>query len=324
METSARYRRFAEVEAHGYSPCYELWCHGIADDPDLSALIDELPPPKRQPNLILGAARYVGVTVSPLDEFKEWLVANWPAVREVAMTHHTQTNEAGRAAVLLPALEPFAGSPVALIEIGASAGLCLYPDRFSYRYDDEIIIDPDDGRSPVLLPCTTSGRPPIPKCLPQVVFRAGIDLHPLDVRNPEDVRWLECLVWPEQHDRLSRLRDAVAIARRHPPQLVAGDIVDCIADLVYAAPQDVPIIVFGSAVLAYLDRGDRARFADTVRALPCTWIANEGNEVLPYDPALLPYTDVPPGRQFILARDGIPLGYAGPHGQSLDWFADRR
>ena len=28
------------------------------------------------------------------------------------------------------------------------------------------------------------------------VWRAGIDLNPLDVADPDDVHWLSCLVWP--------------------------------------------------------------------------------------------------------------------------------
>ncbi|RJO73526.1 DUF2332 domain-containing protein [Nocardia panacis] len=321
MDTAESYRRFATIEAHGYSPCYETWCRGIADDAALLARIEALPPPKRQPNLVLGAARYVGATVSPFPEFRDWFTTNWATIREVVMTHRTQTNEAGRSAVLLPAMEPVAHEQVALIEIGAAAGLCLFPDRYSYRYGD-IELDPDDGRSSVLLPCATTGPVPIPKRLPQVIFRAGIDLRPLDVRNPEDMRWLECLVWPEQHHRLSRLRDSVAIARREPPHLLAGDLLETVADLVHSAPQDVPIIVFGAAVLSYLAPEARARFIESVRKLPCTWISYEAPGVVPFDPALLPPTGEAHSRQFILARDGEPLAYAGPHGQSIDWPAN--
>ncbi|MFI9508287.1 DUF2332 domain-containing protein [Nocardia sp. NPDC052566] len=319
MDTAHRYRRFAELETRDYSPLYEQWCHGIADAPELLALIDQLPEAKRQPNLILGAARYLGVPLGPFPEFRDWLSAKWPEVSEIAMTHRTQTNEAGRAATLLPALAMNSGAPVALIEIGASAGLCLYPDRYSYRYDSAAI-DPDGGPSPVVLTCTTSGHPPIPETLPQVMYRAGVDLDPLDVTDADDMRWLECLVWPEQQDRLERLRGAVAIARQDPPHLVAGDLNDTIADLVHAAPRDAHVIVFGSAVLLYLDPEARIRFLDTMRALRCTWITNEGNEIIPFDRPVPPNAAIESRRQFILARNGIPLAYTGPHGQTLDWF----
>ncbi|WP_327144587.1 DUF2332 domain-containing protein [Nocardia sp. NBC_01327] len=318
METSQRYRRFAELEVRGFSPCYEEWSGGIAGSPRILGLIDQLPEPRRQPNLVFGAARYVGAVESGFAEFADFLITHWAEVYEVAMTHRTQTNEAGRTATLLPVLNLYPAQPVALIEFGASAGLCLYPDRYSYRYDDRPILDPADGRSDVVLSCTTSGRPPIPEVLPQVAYRAGVDLNPLDLADAENLRWLECLIWPEQRDRLVRLRSAAAIVRRDPPELVAGDLVDAIADLVHAVPQDIPVIVFGSAVLTYLPPERRAAFREVMRALPCRWITNEGTAVLDFGSAALPAA--PAGIRMITALDGDPVAYAAPHGQTLDWF----
>ncbi|WP_067544474.1 DUF2332 domain-containing protein [Nocardia crassostreae] len=322
METAERYRLFAEQQVRGYSPCYEQWALGIASDPALLTLIDELPVPKRQPNLVLAAARYTGAEAASCAEFKDFLTRDWPDIREIIMTHRTQTNEAGRAATLLPllnlcVLEP---KPVALIEIGPSAGLCLYPDRYSYGYDDHPILDPPSGRSPVLLSCTTSGAAPIPRSLPEIVHRTGVDLHPIDVHNPADMRWLECLVWPEQQDRLDRLRTAAAIVRQDPPHLVTGNLTDTIADLVHAAPRDAEKIVFSSAVQPYLTPAERLSLQETINTLDCHWITSEGSAVLDFGPTPLP---APPnsGVQFIQALDGTPRAYAAPHGQTLDWFA---
>lgn len=318
METADRYRAFAEKEVRGYSPCYEHWCLGIARDAELLALIDALPVYKRQPNLILGAARFLGVTVGSFEEFKDFLISNWPEVRDVAMTRRTQTNEVGRTATLLPLLARHGSDPVALIEFGASAGLCLYPDRYSYTYDDGPILDPLDGRSTVVLPCATTGNPPLPTELPNVVHRAGIDLNPLDVRDPDDVRWLESLVWPEQRNRLDRLRNAAAIARENPPRLVRGDLSNALADLVHEAPADIPVVVFGSVVLLYLAREDRAAFPDMVRELPCEWITNEPPGVVDFGADDLPAG--PADVHLVLGWNGAPMAYTRPHGQSLDWF----
>ena len=55
------------------------------------------------------------------------------------LSRATQTNEAGRCATLLPSLAAISAAedkPLALIEVGASAGLALFPDRYGYEYDD--------------------------------------------------------------------------------------------------------------------------------------------------------------------------------------------
>ncbi|MGX1807378.1 DUF2332 domain-containing protein [Nocardia sp. NPDC055321] len=319
MRTSERYSRFAELEVRGYSDCYTRWASGVASDAGVLELIEGLPVAKRQPQLVFGAVRYLGAETASYAEFREFLRGNWDAVREIVMTHRTQTNEAGRAAALLPVLGKFAGEPVALIEYGASAGLCLYPDRYSYRYDDGPVLDPVDGRSGVVLSCATSGRPPIPERLPEVVYRAGVDINPLNVADPADTRWLEMLIWPEQRDRLERLRGAVEIVRRDPPHLVAEDLVESIAALVDAAPRDVPVLVFGSAVLTYLEPGRRAEFRELVRSLPCHWITNEGAGVLEFGGGAPPVARA--GATMVLALDDRAMGYAGPHGQWVEWFA---
>ncbi|MEU2033379.1 DUF2332 family protein [Nocardia amamiensis] len=96
METADRYRRFAELEVGSHSACYLEWGLGIAADSTVLALIDQLPPDKRQPNLVLAAARFGGAAEGPYSQFREWLVTHWAQVYEVALTHSTQTNEAGR------------------------------------------------------------------------------------------------------------------------------------------------------------------------------------------------------------------------------------
>ncbi|WP_235681255.1 DUF2332 domain-containing protein [Tomitella gaofuii] len=326
MDTARRYRLFAEYEAHGNSPVYEQWCRGIADDPALIGLIDQLPLAKRQPNLVLGAARYLGVPESSFPEFRAWLLTHWEAVGAMARTRSTQTNECGRAAVLLPILASLQ-EPLSLIEVGASAGLCLFPDRFSYRYTMTgqkgavREIDPQTGRSPVVLPCTVSGNAPLPTALPEVAYRAGVDVNPLDPHSDDDMRWLEALVWPGQDERLRRLRSAAKIARNEPPRVTTGDLTDTITDLVCAAPPGTTVVVFGSAVLNYIDPAARRTFEHTVRELPCHWVSNEGAVVIEPVTTRLPKSVSETRGQFVVTLDSTPLAYAGGHGQTLDWLA---
>lgn len=318
MDTSARYRSFGEIEARGSSDTYEEWGLGVAEDPELITLIDQLPESRRQPNLIFGASRHLGAHPGSYASFRIWAVENWSRIAQLASTRTTQTNEAGRTSLLLPILCMLDG-PLALIEVGASAGLCLYPDRYSYLYDDSRAVDPPDGPSKVQINCATTGSPPLPDSVPAVAYRAGVDLNPLDVSCEGDMAWLTSLVWPEQHHRRQRLNDAAAIARTDPPHLVHGDLNESVVGLVAAAPPNATVVVFHSAVLSYLDAVERARFVETVTSLPCHWISNEGIGVLPQlahnlDPNLL-------SGKFLLALDGQPLALAGGHGQFLEWIA---
>ena len=316
--TADRYRAFAEVEARGMSATYEAWAAGVASDAAVLALIDELPPQKRQPNLVFSAARLLGAQSGTYPVFAEWLAAHWSDVRGVALTHATQTNEAARCALHLPVLGGIEG-PIALLEVGASAGLCLYPDQYSYRYSGRPQLDPVGGPSTVVLDCTLRGDVPVPvpAAMPEVVWRAGIDLHPLDVRSPADVDWLDALVWPEHDDRRARLRAAAEIAARNPPLLVSGDLNERLAALAAAAPSDATLVVFHTAVLMYLDEAGRDAFVRQVAALPGHWLSVEGRSVVQ---GIRVRDDVPnESSDLVLAVDGVQRAWAHPHGRALTW-----
>jgi hypothetical protein len=317
IDTAERYRTFATIEAPGLSPTYEEWALGIAGDPEIVALIDQLPAPKRQVNLVFAAARAAGAEVSDYPEFRRWLTASWDRVREIALNHATQTNEAARCAVLLPLLAALPG-PLALVEVGASAGLCLYPDRYSYRYG-ETELHPESGPSTVLLSPKIAGPVPVPERMPRIAWRVGLDLNPLDVSSDEDVAWLEALVWPEHDDRRTRLRAAIEIVRQDPPRIVRTDALSGLRALVAEAPADATVVVYHSAVLAYFAEKDRAAFADLVRELPVRWISNEGETVVPGVREKLP-VPLPDPALFVVAQDGEPVAFAGGHGQSLRWI----
>ena len=224
----------------------------------------------------------------------------------------TQTNEAGRCALLLPVLTALP-QPLALLDIGASAGLCLYPDRYSYRYGDYQI-----GAGVPILDCAATGMVQ-PAGLPEVVWRAGLDLNPLDVTDPADLMWLEALIWPEHAHRRARLRSAAALAAAEPPLLVRGDLVDDLPAMAAQAPADATLVVFHTSVLYQVPPQRRDAFATLVRALAGHWIANEEPDVLTYD--TLPAPPDGPLRN-VLALDGIALAWTSAHGQSMTWFGN--
>ena len=321
LESSQWYQRFGELEARGQSAVYEEWALSVAQDLPVLALIDQLPLQKRQPNLIFACARLLGAPVGSYGPFRQWLRENWPAVAAEALVRSTQTNESRRCAALMPALALIAASanrPLALLEVGASAGLCLYPDRYSYRYNNGEILDPPAGRSSVVLDCATSGPMPDIAKLPQIVWRAGIDLNPLSVGDARDTLWLTTLMWPEQQERRERLSAAIAIVATDPPRIIRGDAVYDLAQLAAQAPDDATLVIVSAAVLVYMTATKRVRFVEVVRATGARWVSLEGAGGLPGVASRLP-REAERG-QFVLALDEHPLAYTAAHGQSLDWL----
>jgi hypothetical protein len=277
---------------------------------------------KRQPNLVFAAARWHVVPApGPYDALRAALLADDGPIRGTILRRSTQTNEVGRLATLAPAFAALAdGRPLALLEVGASAGLCLYPDRYLIRWKFPDGTTRETETVGPLLECATTGDLP-PGALSPVVWRAGIDLSPVDVTDDDAVRWLETMVWPEQEERRERLRAAVRIARSDPPSLLRGDLWEALPGLIEEAPPDATLVVFHSAVVAYLDHADRERFAAMMAGLVadgrCHWVSNEGPRVLPGH--VPPGVDVPMGR-FVLAVDGHPVALTHGHGAELDWL----
>ena len=317
---AARFRRFAEVEARGRSPLYEACALGVAGDAFTLELLAALPEAKQQPNLLFAALRHVCGTPRDWPAFRTMLCDNAPAVRATMLARRTQTNEAGRCATLLPVLARLP-QPLALLEVGASAGLCLLPDRYGYDYGASRLA-PGSANAPIF-PCRASAATPVPAAHPRVVWRLGLDLHPVDVADAADCAWLETLVWPEQSDRLDRLRAAIAVARQDPPRVVQGDLLNDLEAGARQAPSEATLVVFHSAVVAYVaEPALREEFIRTVRELGAIWVSNEVPGVFPSVRERL--TRPGPRGAFLLAVNGTPVAWTDPHGGWIEWIAEER
>ena len=307
------YRAFSE-ESAAESPAYAGLATAVSRDRDVLDFLAGLPAGKRHPTLFLAALRFLDGVPADGGELHDRVATDTERLRRTVLGRATQTNEAARCAALLPALAAVDG-PLALVEVGASAGLCLYPDRYRYSYDGRPVGPP----SVVQLRCTTSGPVPVPTALPEVVARIGVDLHPLDVTDPDDRGWLRALVWPgpAEADRLQRLDAAAAIAAQEPPTLLAGDLLDRLPDALALVPAGATPVVLHTATLPYVPAARRAEFIDRVRSLPVRWVAQEGAGVVPgtgrpYPGGWGPY--------FVLSLDGRPLAHTAPHGGRVDWL----
>ena len=294
-EISARYIRFAEEEARGRSPLYEAIARGVAADRDVIGFLLGLPTEKQQPNLLLAAVRHLFGTPRDWPGFRELLLSDRDAVRAVMQSRSTQTNEPARCATLLPVLARLP-QPLALIEVGASAGLCLLPDHYGFDYGRAIL----GPRSPTFR-CAVNDAAPVPVALPRIVWRAGLDLNPLDVADPRKShgsrRWSgpsrpsgSPICGPRSGSRSTASR---ASSRAISP--ATGSLSS------HAKRRATPrSSIFHTAVLAYVaDLADRQAFAARAMRLG-TWISNEMPGVFP---------DI--ARACRCARPGRPLSPVG-------------
>src|SRR6266702_144596 len=314
-----RYVRFAAIEARGSSPTYEQLALAVSRSPELLEFLAGLPEDRQQPNLFFAAVRKTAGVPRGGDHLVEIVREQAPHVRQIMLARTTQTNEPARCAVLLPALARLP-QPLALLEVGASAGLCLLPDRYGYDYG-MARLEPlaKETYSPPVFECRASGAVPIPSALPTIAWRAGIDLNPIDVNATAETAWLETLVWPGQEERVHRLRAALAVAQAEPPRIGKGNLLTDLAALMAEAPECATLVVFHTAVLAYVaSEIHREQFAQAMRRSRAVWISNEAPSVFPDIARAAPPT--PRRGLFLLAINGRAVAWTGPHGESIAWF----
>ncbi len=309
---SGRFRRFGELECRNDSSVYFGLSLAVAEDEALLDLLASLGTP--QPNLFFAAARFLGAPYESPAAFRAFVLDHAGELLDLVRVRRTQTNEVGRCAVLLPALAALR-PPLALLEVGASAGLCLFPDRYAYEYRIGAARQAL-GSSPVRLASEARAPLPVPTQLPSVVWRMGLDRAPIDVSDDAEVRWLEACVWPDQTDRLARFRAAIELARRDPPMMVRGDAVADLLEVAAAAPREATLVVFHSAVLSYLDAEQRLRFAATVQRARAVWLANEAPGVVHPGPV----SDAVEA-SFLLTSGDKVLARSHPHGRWIEWMA---
>lgn len=316
---SERYERFARDEAPGRSPIYAQWAAGIVDDPEMRRMLQTVSEQHRQPALVFAVSRLCGAPVGDYEPWRSYVLRNAATIAAECERRGIQTNEPLRLAALLPALSQIDG-PIALLEIGAAAGFCLYPDRYSYRFADangadRLRLDPDAGRSDVLLTSVVRGELP-PLQLPQIMWRAGLDLDPIDVRDAQARAWVEALIWPGERDRAQRIAAAIDVVAADPPMLVAGDALDELDALVASAPPEATLVITTPGVLVYLPRARRLELIERIRAHDARWVTID-------HPGLHdgwhPTIDPSSFSGFAVALDGRVYADADPLGRWWEW-----
>jgi hypothetical protein len=290
--------------------------------------------------------------------------------------HRYQMNEVARCTQIALALTFSAGrgrgeepAPVALIDLGTGAGLGLHLDRYRYvlakRPESAEEHEHAAGRhapvsaasDPILtLTCEIRGSlVPPPVRLPPIAYRAGIDLNPIDLTDASARAWLEACIPPEA-SALSRLTEAVEVARQHPVRIVRGDLVDSLPAELDAVPAGMATVVVDAYTAVFLPERQRAALIEILsgaaRKRPVTWLSldplvplgpsgRDSVQGLPVAESLV--TDyqcngvfavlgarafaADPGQTGQTGRTGPPdgriLARAHPSGQWIEWLAPR-
>ena len=289
-----RFRVFAREECSGesglnvISPTYELLSLAVADNPGLLAMARECMVGQPIPNLFFAAVKrlldyqegdglarhYALIAMGEPpgdglpDSFARFCFARESEIVELVRTRRVQTNEIRRCSYLMPAFGTVSldsgGMPLGLIDVGASAGLNLLWDSYQYRYSSNLTFGPDE--SEVVIDCELrNGMPDIPRELPAVAFRRGVDLNPVDLGDDEEYLWMMALVWPDHPDRADLLRAARNIWLSNPPRVERGDALEVLPRILGEVPQDAALCVFHCHTLNQFPAESRAAFNEMLR-----------------------------------------------------------
>jgi hypothetical protein len=219
---------------------------------------------------------------------------------------------------------------LALLDVGASAGLNLIGDRYLLDYGHHGATGSPD--SPVHVACRVTGAPPpIAPRLPSFLWRVGLDRHPVDLADADDARWLLACVWPDT-GRLDRTAASIRLAQESPPAVRRGDALLGLPRLLDEVDERAPTataVVMNSWSFSYFSREERAAYmgllADASRRRPIAWLVADDGVTVGEIPALDHDAAMGEHRLGAVLFDdgrvtaGQPLASVQQHGAWIDW-----
>ncbi len=252
------------------SDMYQFLSKKIASDSELLTLAATADQSQPVPNLFLAAVNFLLYKIPSaslchfypnhsgkkfyedgfFEAFKLFCIENAPQMTQIMNTRLVQTNEVRRCALLLPAIihvSECAQSEIVLFDVGASSGLNLLLNQYFYQYSDGTSIG--DANSHLKISCEIkNGHLPLNQ-MPKIVKRVGIDLNPIDLNDPDEKLWTLSLVWPDQAERIRRLKSAIQILKNNPVELHKGDATKLLPSIMKNIPANLPVCVMHSFTL---------------------------------------------------------------------------
>ncbi|KLV18114.1 hypothetical protein ABW02_24305 [Niallia circulans] len=280
---------FAEKECKGSSFIYELLSKQIAMDKTLLNIAKCAREGQPVPNLLFGAVHYLllkgtnhslkdyypSITENPKTAkasfpiFKDFCLKYQKEIIWILQTKLVQTNEVRRCSYLYPAfcmIYNLAKKPLALIEIGTSAGFQLQWDKYAYSYGKEWY-----GNSESELPITAivigENMPFLLKTSPPVTARIGFDLHTIDLHDKDEELWLKALIWPEHRERLFLFEKAADYRREGALNVVSGDGVSLLPYYAETIPEGSAICIFHTHVANQIPREGKELLLQSVEEI---------------------------------------------------------
>ncbi len=284
-EISDYFRGSAERMRLMGSPFYARLAAGVVEAPDLLALASLATTGQPPCHMLFGAvqslllehpdeplaAYYPSIAANPLPPddivpvFRAFCAAHKDAITAIIKSRKVQFTTVGRAALVLPAMVEVAreaGEPLSFIEVGLSVGLLTLFDR--YRYDYGAAGTCGDPSAPLVSGCTFRDMPPLPKMMPKIGRRIGIDLTPIDPANAVERRWLDALLPPDWTEERKQLRTTLDFRAKTPFDVHTGDALAIVPQLLAEVPD--PVCVFHAHCLYQWPYALREEFDTMLRA----------------------------------------------------------
>ncbi|MBM6648746.1 DUF2332 domain-containing protein [Bacillus sp. RIT 809] len=266
------FRDFSVNECKGSSPLYEYLSIKISEDEEVLTLAFNAQPGQPIPNLLLGAVHYLLLKgkehslkkyyqslVENADinfenafyQFKDFCRVYREEIISLLQTKLVQTNEVRRCAYLYPSfcyIFNKVNKPLALIEIGTSAGLQLFWDQYRYSYGTDEVYGNINSNVNLTSEIRGENVPHFLKHSPPVLERIGLDLHVNNLNDEEDYLWLRALIWPEHKARLELFDQAASLVKNESVRLIEGDGVELLPSIIEQISEDAVICIFHTHV----------------------------------------------------------------------------
>lgn len=278
------------MECKGSSELYEYLSVKVSEDNELLELCMNAREGQPIPNLFLGAVHYLllkgkehslkeyypSITKFPREiensfsHFKEFCRIYRDEIILILKSKLVQTNEVRRCAYLYPIfcyIYSVVKKPLSLIEIGTSAGLQLLWDKYSYSYGTDRIYGNQDSKVHITSEIKGNHAPLLLLNTPPVVAKVGLDLHISDLGNSDDYLWLKSLIWPEHKERLMLFESAAKCLIDNPVNLIEGDGVARLTDVVEDSPNHAAICIFHTHVANQIPEESKRELIEKVKIL---------------------------------------------------------